>query len=113
MIDDLVSICVPRRELEHAIGNRQQLARWNDVHVIGFDRLAVRRFDDRHPSGALEDRCHCTGVFRRKVRQQYERHSGIGRHCFQQLLQRFEPARGRTDADDRHPTDLRRREDFD
>ena len=90
-----------RHELQSAVDNTHAARRRNHIHMIGLDCWFVVNLHDRHLRGAREDFRQGAGMRWRQMLHQHERHAGIHRQRFEQLRERFQPASGRANADDR------------
>ncbi len=89
-----------RQEVQHAVEDRDVLARRDDVDAVGLHRLAIRDLRDGHRGRALEQLHHRALVRGVEVLDDDVGHPAARRHVPEELLERLEAPGRRADADD-------------
>jgi len=94
--------------------DRQDRAGRQNIDVLGLDLFAIARVDDWHSRRSAEYLGKHAVAIWRQVGEDHERQPAAGWKRFEKLLQRLDPARRGTNADDRkaghhdiHPSSLR------
>jgi hypothetical protein len=74
--------------MEHVLTELQGLIGCNDVDVVRLDRDLALHFDHRHLGTPVEQLGQMAFTGGIQVRNDHERHPGVGRHGIEQLFQR-------------------------
>ena len=90
-----------RQQFQRSVRDDHATVRRNHVDAIRRDFRLILDFIDGHSRRAGQDLGEMGCMGRRKVRDEHERHAGVGRQRAEQLSERLEAAGRGADADDR------------
>ena len=90
-------------QMQNAVQQGELKTRRRHIHMVGLHRRAVAHLHHRQHAHALQQAGQQTFLDRVHVLHHHIRQSAARRHMREELLQRLQPARRRTDADDRRP----------
>ena len=84
--------------VQRAVKDRQVAARRADIYMVRQHVDAIPRLHDRQLGGLAQQLGQHAGVAGMQMRNNHERHPGIGRHAPEQRLERLQPAGRSADA---------------